>query len=113
VRLVPGDEKRHRRPQRFVFGHLVDAALLQPAGRLENEIVQQVQHEVAIAMHVASTPRISRGIDRHGSLRAHNEVVRILLLLRHVHGGNSILAGHLKSLSPVFGSAIEEFGNGS
>ena len=47
-----------------------------------------------------------------GHLGANDEVVRILLLLGHVHRRLATFAGDVKLLPIVSGSAVHQFGNG-
>jgi hypothetical protein len=68
VRLVADDQVGDRRPGGLVVRHLVDAALLQPAGGLEHEVVQQVEDQVAAVVDVRPGPRVAGRVDRQRAL---------------------------------------------
>jgi hypothetical protein len=64
-----------------VIGHLVDADLLRPRAALQEEVVQQIEDEVAGVEDVVALPRLAERVGRQRSLAGNDEVVADALLL--------------------------------
>jgi hypothetical protein len=60
-----------------VVGHLVDADLLRPGAALQEEVVHQVERQVARVEHGVALPCLPERVRRHRALAADDEVVRV------------------------------------
>ena len=63
------------RPRGRVVGHLVDADLVGAGAALQEEVVQQVELQVAAGEDVLPGPGVAHRVDRQGLLAAGDEVV--------------------------------------
>ena len=113
VGLVAHDQVRDRRPCGLVGRHLVEPALLQAPGRLEHEVVEQVQRQVAAVVDVLAGPRVALRVHRQRALGADQPVVDVAAAERHRQRRRAALAGlvEVRGVALVAGRAVDEAGD--
>ena len=70
------------RPHGRIVGHLVDADLVGARAALQEEVVQQVELQVAAGEDVVARPGPAHRVDRQRLLAAGDEVQRVAVVLR-------------------------------